>query len=104
MPRTSSSYRRYDPLLVLSYIAGYKQQRYQRSPSQRQIQTGLGISAPSVVHNLLHRLQRADLLTITTYGHGRAADLTLTAAGERALQRWQAERSSGRGSRAAGDL
>lgn len=97
-------HRRYDPLLVLSYIASYKrQQRHQRSPSQRQIQAGLGMSAPSVVHNMLHKLQRADLLTITTYGHGRAADLTLTAAGELAVQRWQAERSSSRASEAAGE-
>lgn len=83
--------RRYDPLAVLAYIATYQQTHRQRSPSQRRIQAALDISAPSVVHHLVRWLQRAELLTITSYGRGQSVDLTLTAAGHEAVQRWQAE-------------
>lgn len=96
-------HRRYDPLLVLSYVVTYQQQHDRRSPSQRQIQVGLHISAPSVVHNMLHKLQRAGLLRITTYGQGRSADLTLTAAGVGALQRWHAEQGAGNRGEIAGE-
>lgn len=77
--------RRYDPLTVLVYVATYQQKYRQRSPSQRRIQIALKISAPSVVHNLIHRLEQRGLITITTHGQGRAADLTLTEAGREAV-------------------
>jgi len=89
-----SRQRRYDPLAVLSYIATSQQTRPHRSPSQRQIQAAFGISAPSVVHNLLRRLERDELLTVTRYGRGHLVDLTLTEAGRAALERWRAERTS----------
>lgn len=69
MPRQRSDQprqRRYDPLKTLAYIEQYRSQHGGRSPSQRQIQRDLGISTPSVVHNMLHRLARRGLLTITT--------------------------------------
>jgi len=94
MPRQRSDQprqRRYEPLQALAYIARYKQQHNGRSPSQRQIQRELTISAPSVVHNMLHRLARRGLLTITTYGRGHTSDLLLTEAGHAAVARWQRE-------------
>ena len=60
--RETTSQHRYDPLAVLSYITAYQQIHPHRSPSQRRIQAALGISAPSVVHGILWRLQRAELL------------------------------------------
>lgn len=81
----SAAYRRYDPLTVLRYVAVYRQQQG-RSPSQRRIQIALQISAPSVVQHVLHRLARQGLLTITTYGRGRTADLALTEAGRAAVR------------------
>lgn len=81
--------RRYEPLMVLSYIARYQQQNAGRSPSQRRIQRDLNITAPSVVHTLLHRLARSNLLTITTRGRGHAAELALSEAGQKAAARWQ---------------
>lgn len=81
--------RRYDPLAVLSYIARYQRQHAQRSPSQRRIRADLRISAPSVVHTIVHRLEREGLLTIVIHGHGLRADLTLTEAGQAAAQDWQ---------------
>lgn len=81
--------RRYDPLAVLAYIATYQGSHNQRTPSQRRIQTALGISAPSVVHTIVQRLERTGLLRITRYGHGHPVDLVLTDAGQEALQRWQ---------------
>lgn len=91
MPRQRNEprQRRYDPLQVLAYIANYRQQHGGRSPSQRQIQRDLHVSAPSVVHNMLHRLANRGLLTITTYGRGLPADLSLTEAGQNAVQAWQ---------------
>lgn len=86
--------RRYDPLAVLSYIAAYQQQHAGRSPSQRRIQAVLGIGSPSVVHTILHRLERDELLSVTRYGRGVGVDLTLTVVGRAALERWQAERTS----------
>lgn len=86
--------RRYDPLAVLSYIATYQQTRPHRSPSQRQIRAALGISSPSVVHTLLHRLECDELLTVTRYGRGHLVDLALTEAGRAALELWRAERAS----------
>lgn len=83
--------RRYDPLAVLAYIATYQQSNNQRTPSQRRIQAALGISAPSVVHNIVQRLERDELLTITHHGRGYPVDLTLTEAGEAAVRHWQAE-------------
>ena len=77
--RTDRS-QRYDPLAVLAYIARY-QQTHSRSPSQRRLQRDLGISAPSVVHTIVHRLQREGLLVITIYRRGLSGDLTLTEAG-----------------------
>ena len=91
------SFRRYDPLAVLAYIASYQQAHSQRSPSQRRIQADLGISAPSVVHMIVQRLERAALLTITRHGRGNRVDLTLTEAGQHAVQRWQAEHASEEG-------
>lgn len=85
--------RRYEPLAILSYIARYKAQHGGQSPSQRRIQRDLGISSPSGAHAILHRLARAGLLTITTYGRGLPADVTLTEAGQLAAQRWREARA-----------
>lgn len=85
--------RRYDPLAVLAYIATYQQRNSQRTPSQRHIQTALSISARSVVHNIVRRLERDELLRVTHYGRGHTVDLTLTEAGEAAVRRWQAEQA-----------
>jgi len=82
-------HRRYDPRAVLAFIVTYKQAHNRRSPSEREIQAALKISAPSVVHNTLRRLEAAELLTITRYGPGRTSDLTLTVTGEAALTDWQ---------------
>lgn len=84
-------HRRYDPRAVLAYIVTYKQQHNQRSPSEREIQAALKISAPSVVHNTLRRLEDAELLTITRYGRGQRSDFTLTTTGQATVERWQAE-------------
>lgn len=84
------SQRRHDPLHVLDYIATYQQHHAGRSPSQRQIQSGLQMSAPSTVHNLLHRLVQAGLLRITTHGRGLAADLAITELGHARLSQWRA--------------
>jgi Mn-dependent DtxR family transcriptional regulator len=84
-----SKQRHYEPLEVLAYIADYEQRNPRRSPSERRIQKDLGISAPSVVHHILGRLERAGLLTITRYGRGHLSDLTLTEAGRIAAQMWQ---------------
>lgn len=73
---------RYDPLSVLAYIEFYQLSHARRSPSQRAITASLRISAPSVVHNMLHRLQRDGLVTITTYGRGKTADLQITEIGQ----------------------
>ncbi len=81
--------RRYEPLEVLAYIATYQQHNPRRSPSERRIQKDLGISAPSVVHMILRRLERAGLLSITRYGRGHLSDLILTEAGQRVAHRWQ---------------
>lgn len=64
-----------------------------RSEGERTIQTALGISSPSVVHNMLRRLEGRELLRITRYGHGVGVDLALTEAGQEALRTWRAERS-----------
>lgn len=81
----------YDPHAVLAYIVQYQHTHNQRSPSERRIQSDLKVSAPSVVHNLLHRLQQRGLLTITTYGRGHTSDLMLTEAGHEAVRRWEKE-------------
>lgn len=91
---------RYDPLLVLDYIARYQERYGQQSPSQRRIQKELTISAPSVVHNLERRLVEAGLLRITTYGRGFAATREITAAGHTRLQQWRAAQG-GQGRRPA---
>lgn len=88
--------RRYDPGAVLNYIEAYQHSNDGRSPSQRQIQTALNISAPSVVHNMLHRLEYQSLLAMTTYGRGQTADLSLTDAGHSELRRWQREQQARR--------
>lgn len=90
--RLPRRHRRYDPLAVLAYIATYQQTHNQRSPSERRIQTDLKVSAPSVVHNLLRRLEEDGLLTITTYGRGHTSDLLLTETGHAMVQRWHRER------------
>lgn len=89
--------RRYEPLAVLAYIARYQQQNIGHSPSQRRIQRDLNISAPSVVHTMLHRLARSNLLTITTHGRGRAADLALTEAGQKAAAMWREDNEADKG-------
>lgn len=97
-PRRRVSHR-YDPYAVLAYTVQYQQTHNRRSPSERRIQADLKISAPSVVHNLLYRLQKRGLLTITTYGRGHTSDLLLTEAGHAAVQRWHREqRATGSGS------
>lgn len=95
MPRkpTHRQQRRYDPLLVLAYIVQFQQRYPERSPSQRRIQIDLKISAPSVVHNLLHRLEQRGLLTIISHGHGFLSDLVLTEVGREALQAWELQRT-----------
>ena len=93
MPSSNYSdrrWRRYDPLAVLAYIATYQQQHRQRSPSERCIQIALGISAPSVVHNILQGLQHDGLLTTTRYGRGQLVDHQLTPAGQAAVAAAQA--------------
>ena len=95
MTRKQPTLRRYDSLAVLAYIATYQQTRPNRSPSQRRIQAALGISAPSVVHGIVQRLQRAGLLTITHYGRGHPVDLTLTETGQAAVEQWQADQAGG---------
>lgn len=81
---------RYDRIAVLAYVTTYQQQHRQRSPSERQIQAALGVSAPSVVHNILRRLQQAGLLTTTRYGRGLTVDHALTPAGHAAVAQWRA--------------
>lgn len=90
-PPDNSHLRRRDPLEVLAYIATYQQQNRGRSPSQREIQRALDISAPSVVHNLERRLVAAGLLRIITRGRGFAAELEITAAGQMRLKEWHAD-------------
>lgn len=80
---------RYDRIAVLAYITTYQQQHRQRSPSERQIQAALGVSAPSVVHNILRWLQHAGLLTTTRYGRGLMVDHALTPAGYAAVEQWR---------------
>lgn len=89
--------RRYEPLTVLAYIAHYQQQHGGLSPSQRRIQRHLEISAPSVVHNILHRLARSGLLTITYNGRGHPADFTLTDSGQKAAALWQEQQAADNG-------
>lgn len=88
--------RRYDPGAVLNYIEVYRRNHGGRSPSQRQIQSALNISAPSVVHNMLHRLEYQSLLAMTTYRRGQTADLALTDEGHSELRRWQREQQAHR--------
>ena len=85
--------RRYDWLAILDYIATFQQTEH-TSPSQRMIARALAISAPSVVHNALHGLERQGLLTITPTQPGWPADLTLTPAGHERLQQWRADRAA----------
>lgn len=85
------AFRRYEPLAVLTYIATYQQQHGGLTPSERRIQRALDISAPSVVHMIVQRLERAGLLTITRYGRGFGVAYTLTDRGTEAVQQWQAE-------------
>lgn len=87
--------RRYDPLAVLAYIRRYQRENNGLSPSQRRIQRDLGISAPSAVHALVHRLARRELLRVTTHGRGRRADLTITEAGRLAVESWEATQTAG---------
>lgn len=82
--------RRYDPFAILAYVAAYQQAHPTRSPSERHIQTALGISAPSVVHNLLRRLREAGLLRTTIAERGHVADHTVTPDGQTALAQWRA--------------
>lgn len=90
--------RRYEPLALLAYISAYQQRHPHRSPSERRIQKDLAISAPSVVHGILRRLERAGLLIITRYGRGQLSDLKLTEAGRVAAQFWQEEQPLPNGS------
>lgn len=89
MPQERIGQRRYDPQAVQAYIVSYQAENAGRSPSQRQIQRALYISAPSVVHMILRRLERRGLLTVTRHGRGYPSDLTLTDTGRRALEQWQ---------------
>ena len=86
--------RRYDRIAILDYIDTYKRTHNHRSPSQRLIRAALNISAASVVHNMLHRLERAELLTITTFGRGLAGELEITVAGYEELRQWRAAQQS----------
>lgn len=88
--RPSNRRRRYDPLLVLDYIATYQPRYAHQAPSQRRIQQALQISVPSVVHNLEQRLVEAGLLRITSRGRGYGAEVVITEAGQAALQQWRA--------------
>lgn len=93
--------RHYEPLALLAYINAYQQRHPHRSPSERRVQKDLAISAPSVVHGILRRLERAGLLTITRYGRGQLSDLKLTEAGQVALKLWQEEQLLPNGSASA---
>ena len=86
--------RRYDRFAILDYVDTYQYTHNNRSPSQRQIRAALEISASSVVHNMVHRLARAGLLTITTFGRGLGAELEITDIGREELQRWRDSRQS----------
>lgn len=86
--------RRYDRFAILDYVDTYKRTHNNRSPSQRRIRAALEISASSVVHNMLHRLARGGLLTITTFGRGLGAELEITDAGQAELQHWRSTRKS----------
>lgn len=97
----NSKQQRYEPLDVLAYIADYTQRSPRRSPSERRIQQDLGISAPSVVHVILVRLEQAGLLIITRYGRGQLSDLTLTEAGKTAAQMWREAQAAGNDTSAA---
>lgn len=81
--------RKYEPLDVLAFIVTYRERNQGWSPSERQIQKALSISVPSVVHHILQRLERAELLTIIRYGRGHRAQLIPTEAGQTAAQLWQ---------------
>lgn len=93
-PPKHRGFRRYDPRAALAYIVRYKQSNGQRSPSERQIQAELGISAPSVVHNMLRRLEQAELLVMTAYGRGFKSELEVTPVGQAAIEQWQREQQS----------
>jgi Mn-dependent DtxR family transcriptional regulator len=84
-------HRRYDPLAVLAYIAAYQQTHNQRSPSERRIQAALDVSAPSVVHAIIQHLVQDALIVVTRYGRGSGVDLTLTEAGQAAVEHWRAD-------------
>lgn len=86
--------RRYEPLDVLAFIVTYREQHGGWSPSERQIQKALAISAPSIVHGILRRLEGAALLTITRYGRGYRSQLIPTEAGRTAALLWQEGRDS----------
>jgi hypothetical protein len=92
---TSRRQRRYDRLAILDYIDTYKRTHNNRSPSQRHIRAALNISAVSVVHNTEHRLERAGLLVITTFGRGLGGELEITEAGYEELRRWRAAQHEG---------
>jgi len=97
MPRKQSgkkTQQQYEPLDVLAFIVSYREQHGGWSPSERQIQKALGISAPSVVHVILRRLEGAELLTITRYGRGHQSHLIPTEAGRTAALLWQEGRDS----------
>lgn len=81
--------RRYQILMVLSYIVDYQREHDGESPTQRQAQRDLEISAPSVVHGIVHRLADRGLLRISTHGRGFAGALTVTAAGHKAVAEWR---------------
>lgn len=87
----SPKQRRYDRFAILDYIQRYQQVHNERSPSQRRICGEFNISAPSVVHNILHGLERDGYLHIIPLGRGLSADLEITAAGLEQLQIWRAQ-------------
>jgi predicted MarR family transcription regulator len=85
--------KRADRLAILAQIVRYQQAHRGRSPSQRHIQTALGLSAASVVHHALHRLAREGLLIIHPTERRQVSELEVTAAGHGAVERWQEERA-----------
>jgi SOS-response transcriptional repressor LexA len=100
MPKTDSNQqptgrkqRRYDRLAVLDYIETYHRMHHY-SPSQRMISRALAMSAPSVVHNAIHALERQGLLTITSTQRGWPAILEITPLGYQRLQEWRAGRTA----------
>lgn len=92
--RANRTQRRYEPFDVLAFIVTYRERNQDWSPSERHIQQALNISAPSVVHYIVQRLEGAGLLMVIRYGRGIRSQLIPTEAGRMAAQLWQEDQST----------